>query len=252
MPNKVLVVDDDGASLELVTGLLGQARYEVRVARSGEQGLAVEARERPDLIVLELMLPDMDGFDVCRRLRRRTSAPIIILTGRADLVDRVVGLEVGADDYVTKPFGVQEFLARVKAALRRASKVDAPSDDRALMDFGEVIIDRSRHQVIVRGAAQHLTRKEFELLRVLAANAGRVVTIQTLLREVWHCPIEIVSRTVDVHIGRVRAKIEQNRDHPRLIVTVPRVGYKFVPPAERFAWSAPSPSEVAGELAVPV
>ncbi len=230
MADKVLVVDDDATICAMLTSILRREGHEVHVALGGEQALAMEQREKPDLILLDLILPDMDGVDVCRRMRHQTSAPIIILSARADVVDKVVGLEVGADDYVTKPFGAQELMARVKAVLRRAKRQVGPVSDDEVLDFGDVRIDRARHEVVVRGESRTLTRKEFDLLRTLAANAGRVMTTQALLREVWDCDVAIESRTVDVHIGRVRSKIEEDRKSPQLIITVPRVGYKFVPP----------------------
>lgn len=249
MAEKILIVDDDPTTRDVISGLLTRERYEVSSVGTGMQALAAEARDKPGLIVLDLILPDLDGVDVCRRLRQQTSTPILIVSARSDVVDKVVGLEVGADDYLTKPFGGQEFVARVKAVLRRADKRVRQVGEESALDFGEIKIDRARHEVRVRGESRRLTRKEFDLLCALAANAGRVMSTTALLRDVWDCPTEIESRTVDVHIGRVRAKIEADRRKPKLIVTVPRVGYKFVPPSassyiDRHL-SAPATSELA-------
>ena len=231
MAEKVLLVEDDKDVAGLVAEALRREGYEPVVAASGADALVAQRDESPALVILDLSLPDIDGFDVCRRLRQGSPVPIIMLTARSDLVDKVVGLEVGADDYVTKPFGMRELIARVRAQLRRAGDYAKPKATTKVLDFGDLVIDRGKHEVVVRGQPRHLTRKEFDLLHMLASNEGRVMRSADLLKQVWGYDDNIQSRTLDVHIGRVRAKIEENSRRPRLIVTVPCVGYKFQGPS---------------------
>ncbi|MGQ9730666.1 MAG: response regulator transcription factor [Candidatus Zipacnadales bacterium] len=230
MSKRVLVIEDDLDTLEFLEGALTSAGYECLTARSGEEGLAKERSQPPQLVVLDLKLPDTDGYDVCRQIRMRSTVPIIIVSGRDDLIERVVGLEVGADDYMVKPFGMREFLARVNALLRRVEEYSRPRKQDHILDFGEIKVDPERHEVMVRGQLTHFTKKEFELLTCLAENEGRVMRSADLLKRVWDYDDSIRSRTLDVHIGRVRAKIEREPSSPQIIVTVPCIGYKFVSP----------------------
>jgi two-component system, OmpR family, response regulator RegX3 len=230
MADTVLFIEDDRELVEMLGAALKREGLQCADARTGSEGLAKERTQAPDLVVLDLMLPDMDGYDVCRQIRTRSTVPIIMVTGRDDLVDRVVGLEIGADDYIVKPFGAKEFVARVRAQLRRVTEYCHPRDERKVLDFGELKIDEDRHEVVVRGQNLHFTRKEFDLLKTLAQNEGRVMRSSDLLRLVWDYDDNIRSRTLDVHIGRVRQKVEREPGAPRMILTVPCIGYKFVSP----------------------
>jgi phosphate regulon transcriptional regulator PhoB len=221
----VLVVEDEPDIRHLIAHHLAREGYRCREVASGAEALRAVRASTPDLIVLDLMLPEVDGIEVCRRLRgepRTAAIPIIMLTAKSDEVDRVVGLELGADDYVTKPFSPKELVARVRAVLRRAR----PDTQGRVYREGPVVLDPSRHAVTVRGAEVSLTPKEFDLLQVLLEAAGRVLTREHLLTHVWgyaHAD-QIESRTVDVHVRRLRAKLG---DEGRRIATVKSVGYRF-------------------------
>ena len=224
---KVLVVDDEESLLEAVRYALSREGFDVSVARDGGEAVRVFEAERPDLLVLDLMLPVMNGWDVCRRVRASSRVPIIMLTARDAEVDRVVGLEMGADDYVTKPFSVRELVARVRALLRRAAGGPEPSGEGTEIEATGVRLDPERHEVRVRGELVTLPLKEFELLAVLMENRGRVLTRQTLIDRVWGFDYVGDTKTLDVHVKRLRARIEEDRHDPRLIVTVRGVGYRF-------------------------
>jgi DNA-binding response OmpR family regulator len=232
-PSKVLVVEDDLTLLETLEYNLAAEGYEVITAADGLTALEVAREDQPDLIVLDLMLPHLDGFEVCRILRRETSVPILMLTARADEVDRVVGLEVGADDYLTKPFSMRELLARVKALLRRvrlireemAGQQAAPGTER--LAFGNLVIDLDRREVLVRGESLRLKPQEFELLVFLARHPGMALSRGLLLERVWGWDYGGGSRTVDVHVRWLREKIEADPANPQHIVTVRGVGYCF-------------------------
>jgi two-component system, OmpR family, response regulator RegX3 len=224
---KVLVVDDEESLLEAVRYALSREGFDVSVARDGGEAVRVFEAERPDLLVLDLMLPVMNGWDVCRRVRASSRVPIIMLTARDAEVDRVVGLEMGADDYVTKPFSVRELVARVRALLRRAAGGPEPSGEEAVIEATGVRLDPERHEVRVRGDLVTLPLKEFELLAVLMENRGRVLTRQTLIDRVWGFDYVGDTKTLDVHVKRLRARIEEDRHEPMLIVTVRGVGYRF-------------------------
>jgi two-component system, OmpR family, response regulator RegX3 len=224
---KVLVVDDEESLLEAVRYALSREGFDVSVARDGGEAVRVFEAERPDLLVLDLMLPVMNGWDVCRRVRASSRVPIIMLTARDAEVDRVVGLEMGADDYVTKPFSVRELVARVRALLRRAAGGPGPGGDSGVIEAGGVRLDPERHEVRVRGQLVALPLKEFELLAVLMENRGRVLTRQTLIDRVWGFDYVGDTKTLDVHVKRLRARIEEDRHEPRLLVTVRGVGYRF-------------------------
>jgi two-component system response regulator RegX3 len=223
---KVLVVDDEDSLLEAVRYALSREGLNVVVARDGAEAVQVFETERPDLLVLDLMLPVLNGMDVCRRIRTTSKVPILMLTARDAEVDRVVGLEMGADDYVTKPFSLRELVARVRALLRRAGVADS-SGDPPVLEASGIRLDSERHEVTVRGGLVSLPLKEFELLEVLLENRGRVLTRQTLIDRVWGFDYVGDTKTLDVHVKRLRARIEEDRHDPRLIVTVRGVGYRF-------------------------
>jgi DNA-binding response OmpR family regulator len=233
LPSQILVVEDDLTLLETLEYNLASEGYEVITAADGLMALEMARAEEPDLIVLDLMLPRLDGFEVCRILRRETSVPILMLTARADEVDRVVGLEVGADDYLTKPFSMRELLARVKALLRRVrlireEMVDAQRvSGKGQMAFGDLIIDLDRREVLLRGEALHLKPKEFDLLVFLSRHPGMALSRDLLLERVWGWDYGGGSRTVDVHVRWLREKVETDPANPVRIVTVRGIGYCF-------------------------
>ncbi len=223
----ILLVDDEDSVQKLLAYPLERDGYQVLPARDGEEALIRFAQERVDLVVLDLMLPRLDGLEVCRRLRAQSSVPIIMLTARGDELDKVMGLELGADDYITKPFSIREFRSRVRALLRRAA---APRHDprRAeVLSADGLAIDLSRRSVERDGRAVTLTYVEFELLRVLASNRGRAFTRQELLQELWGGSEYRDPRTIDVHVRHLREKLERDPKEPQLIVTVRSVGYRF-------------------------
>lgn len=222
---KILVVDDETAILKTLRFNLERSGYSVVTATDGRTAVSLAQREQPDLIVLDIMLPVLDGIEVCKEIRKFSSVPIIMLTAKDQEIDKVLAFELGADDYVTKPFALHEFLARVKVRLRRPS----PSLDghEAPIALGEIVLDPSRQQLTVRGGEVALAPKEFALLRVLMENHGRVVTRQTLLDKVWGYDFEGEQQTVSVHIRWLREKIEQDSAHPRHILTVRSRGYMF-------------------------
>jgi two-component system, OmpR family, response regulator RegX3 len=222
---KILVVDDEESLLETVRYALSRESFEVVVARDGAEAIRQFEAERPDLLVLDLMLPVLGGIDVCRRIRATSRVPILMLTARDGEVDRVVGLEMGADDYVTKPFSLRELVARVRALLRRAGL--AESEESGVLEASGVRLDPERHEVRIRGELENLPLKEFELLEVLLENRGRVLTRQTLIDRVWGFDYVGDTKTLDVHVKRLRARVEEDRHNPRLIVTVRGVGYRF-------------------------
>ncbi|MFQ6133637.1 MAG: response regulator transcription factor, partial [Armatimonadota bacterium] len=232
MKLKILVVDDEADVRDMVARVLEQNGFEAITAKNGQEALLRDLNDEPDLIVLDIMLPDINGIEVCRRLRGRTTKPVIMLTAKDEEVDRVVGLELGADDYVTKPFSPRELIARVRAQLRRTTEYSQAAEAGEVLDFDEIKIDASRHEVIVRGEEKRLTPKEFDLLHLLARNEGRIMHRDVLMQNVWGYDSSIESRTLDVHIQRLRKKIEGGATPPRLIITVPSLGYKFQAPAK--------------------
>ena len=229
MSSKVLIVEDEPTLLETLEYNLTRQGYQVYTAADGPTALEVARRERPDAIVLDIMLPGLDGLEVCRILRREMSVPILMLTARADEVDKVVGLEVGADDYLTKPFSMRELLARVKALLRRVrldrEELAAAEADRWI--FGDLVIDLARHEVLRQGEPLRLKPKEYDLLVFLARNKGIVLSRDLILERVWGWDYNGGSRTVDVHVRWLREKIESDPANPTRIVTVRTVGYRF-------------------------
>jgi len=222
---KILIVDDNPKIVELVRLYLEKDGYRVFVAYDGLEALEVARQKQPDLIVLDLLLPGMDGLDVCRILRAESEVPIIMLTAKSTEEDKLVGLELGADDYLTKPFSPRELVARIRAVLRRVGKEAAQGP--AELRFADLLIDRRSHEVQVRGEPVHLTPTEFRLLEVLAREPGRAFTRLELLDRVFGYDFEGFERTVDVHIKNLRKKIEPDPKEPTHIKTVYGVGYKF-------------------------
>lgn len=225
-PEKILVVDDEGHIIELVELYLGKEGYAVVCAHDGEEALEKFPSEAPDLLILDIMLPGVDGFDVLREIRKSSQVPVIMLTARESEVDKVVGLELGADDYLTKPFSPRELTARVKAVLRR-SKVHEKDESPVITRPG-LSIDSERRKVVVEGLGEvELTAKEFDLLFVLAANPGIVLKRDRLMEKVWGYEYVGDTRTVDVYIRHLREKLSDDAESPRFIETVRGVGYRF-------------------------
>ncbi len=225
MNRKILVVDDDPKTVDLLRLYLERDGYQVLVAYDGRQALDLARGRRPDLLLLDLMLPAVDGLDVCRILRAESRVPLIILTARATEADTLLGLDLGADDYIAKPFSPREVLARVRAVLRRVGeeREKGPSEAR----FGELVVDFFSHAARLRGAPLHLTPKEFKLLELLTKSPGRAFSRLELLEQVFGFDYEGFERTVDVHIMNLRKKIELDPARPAYIQTVYGVGYKF-------------------------
>jgi DNA-binding response OmpR family regulator len=226
MAQRILIIEDEAAIAEAVAHTLTREGFETRVAAEGEAGLHLAEQFAPDLVILDLMLPKLSGLDVCRLLRRHSTVPIIMLTAKAEEVDRVIGLELGADDYVVKPFGMRELVARVRAALRR-QQVRAQPEARPSFHDEHLFVDFSRPEVTVGGEEVALAPQELSLLQVLLAHRGRVRTRQQLLEEAWGGDEFIDPRTVDVHIRWLRKKLEPDPERPRYIETVRGLGYRF-------------------------
>ena len=223
---KVLIIEDEP---NMIVGLKDSCEYEgyeVSVARNGKEGLEKASTEKVDIILLDVMLPLMSGIDVCRTLRTRgIETPIVMLTARGQEMDKVVGLEVGADDYVTKPFSIKELLARIRAHLRRAAKEVVKLEGFA---FGDIELNFKKYTACKRGQVLELSAREFEILHYLIRHRGEIVTRDQLLDEVWGYDSTPVTRTVDNHIARLRQKIEQDPSKPQHIITVHRLGYRFI------------------------
>ena len=224
---KVLVVEDEDSYVDALTIGLAKEGFEVSVARDGAEAIDIFDSVDPDLVLLDVMLPKVSGVDVCRELRSRSSVPIIMVTAKDDEISTVVGLEVGADDYVAKPYRLRELVARMRAVLRRRIADDAVVDDDDIVSIGDVSIDRERHEVIIREENVALPLKEFELLSLLLLNAGRVLTRDTLIDRVWGSDYVGDTKTLDVHIKRLRSKVESDPTNPVRIVTIRGLGYKF-------------------------
>jgi DNA-binding response OmpR family regulator len=222
--SRVLVVDDDPGIVKVVRAYLEQAGFEVSVAYDGKKAMQITRNERPDLVILDLMLPEMDGWDVCRALRKESDVPIIMLTARVEESDKLIGLELGADDYVTKPFSPRELVARVRSVLRRVGGMPSRAER---FSRGEITIDLSRHSVEARGEAVDLTPTEFGLLATLMEDPGRAFTRSQLLQSVQGYAYEGYERTIDVHVKNLRQKIEIDPANPARIKTVYGIGYKF-------------------------
>jgi DNA-binding response OmpR family regulator len=228
-PSRILLVDDEAAIQTLLSYPLRKDGYEVVQASDGQEALARFAESAFDLVVLDVMMPRLDGLETCRRLRATSTVPIIMLTAKAEEIDKVVGLELGADDYITKPFSMREFRSRVKAALRRAGMArDAGEEgDGELLEVGDLRIDPSKRTVVIAGRQIELTFVEFEILAAMAANPGRVFTREVLLTRIWGDSAYRDPRTIDVHIRHLREKIEGDAKRPDYLFTVRGVGYRF-------------------------
>ena len=223
---RILVVDDEPTLVATLRFNLEREGFDVIVASDGGEALELVEGQRPDLVLLDLMLPGMHGFEVCRALRKRTAIPIVILTARTDEVDRIVGLEVGADDYVTKPFSMVELIARLRALLRRSAR-SLVQQEAEVIAAGPLAVDLGRREALINGEPLHLNPKEFDLLVILMQNRGKTLTRYQLLNKVWKYDSSGFSRTVDVHIGRLRRKIERHSDPPVRIITIRRYGYRL-------------------------
>jgi two-component system response regulator RegX3 len=230
----VLVVEDESSFAEALTIGLEREGFRVTTVQDGATALARFDELEPDLVLLDLMLPRVSGLDVCRELRTRSSVPIIMVTAKGSEVDTVVGLEVGADDYVTKPYRLRELVARMRAVMRRFETrgVEEPEFEGNPIQVGDVVVDPERHEVRVRGALVAMPLKEFELLALLMQNAGRVLTREVLIDRVWGSDYVGDTKTLDVHIKRIRSKIEDDPRLPRRIVTIRGLGYKYDVPRD--------------------
>ena len=227
----VLIVEDEESFVEALTIGLRREGFRTQVARDGVQALAQFDLVQPDLVLLDVMLPKMSGIDVCRQLRTRTKVPIIMVTAKGAEIDTVVGLEVGADDYVTKPYRMRELVARMRAVMRRMPSGAIDDDVRVpTIEIGDVRVDTERHEVTIRGELTPLPLKEFELLALLLANAGRVLTRDTLIDRVWGSDYVGDTKTLDVHIKRLRGRVELDPGNPNRIVTIRGLGYKYEAP----------------------
>ena len=223
---RILIVEDEASFSDPLSWLLEREGHEVVVREDGRSGLEEFTRNPADLVLLDVMLPGMSGVEVCRELRRESSVPIIMLTAKDSEVDKVVGLEIGADDYVTKPYSARELLARINAVLRR--RIAPPAQEDHIVRVGDVELDADSHVVVVRGEPVSMPLKEFELLEMLMRNHGRVLTRAQLIDRVWGADYVGDTKTLDVHIKRVRGKVEENPSSPRMITTIRGLGYKFV------------------------
>jgi DNA-binding response OmpR family regulator len=234
MPEKILVVEDEPALQETLSYNLTKQGYEVEAVGDGRLALEAARARTPDLIVLDLMLPGLDGFEVCKILRKEMTVPILMLTARDEEIDRVVGLEVGADDYLTKPFSMRELLARVKAQLRRTEllrqelgKIQTPETIHKVLTFGDLSIDQTRREVTLGGEVLPLKPQEYELLVFFAEHKGQMLSREFILERVWGWDYIGDSRSVDVHVRWLRQKIEQDAANPQRIITVRGGGYRF-------------------------
>ncbi|MGH9054600.1 MAG: winged helix-turn-helix domain-containing protein [Acidimicrobiales bacterium] len=223
----VLVIEDEQSFVEALVVGLKREGFLVHVAHDGAEGLQLFDNVRPDLILLDVWLPQKSGIDVCREIRTRSGVPIIMVTAKSSEIDTVVGLEVGADDYVTKPYSLRELVARMRAVLRRAPAPGGGETGGEALEVGAVRLDPERHEVFLRGDAVPLPLKEFELLEILMRNMGRVLTRETLINRVWGPHYVGDTKTLDVHVKRLRAKIEEDPSHPERITTIRGLGYKF-------------------------
>jgi two-component system response regulator RegX3 len=237
-PPLILLAEDEESFIDALVVGLGREGFRVAVARDGRDALRLFGEVEPDLVLLDLMLPKLSGIDVCRSIRARSSVPIIIVTAKGTEIDTVVALEVGADDYVTKPYRLRELVARIRAVMRRSSAAAGRAaethtgglvqgDEEGPFESGQVRVDPDRRRVFVRGEEVQLRRKEFELLRLLVENAGRVLTRDVLIDRVWGSDYIGDTKTLDVHVKRLRSRIESDPSSPRLITTVRGVGYRF-------------------------
>jgi two-component system response regulator RegX3 len=225
----VFVVEDEESFIEALEIGLKREGFKVHVARDGAEALSMFDGVKPDIVLLDVMLPKLSGTDVCRELRKKSQVPIIMVSAKGSEIDTVVGLEVGADDYIVKPYRLRELVARIRAALRRSSLTPTEIDEvgYGTVRIGDISIDPEQHVVTVRGTVTKLPLKEFELLYVLIANAGRVMTRETLIDRVWGTDYYGDTKTLDVHIKRLRSKIEADPANPSQVVTIRGLGYKY-------------------------
>jgi two-component system, OmpR family, KDP operon response regulator KdpE len=223
----ILVIDDEAQILRALRTILSSNQFKVTVASLGEEGLALAAAITPDLIILDLSLPDMDGVEVCERLREWTQVPIIVLSVRESERDKVIALDKGADDYLTKPFGIEELLARIRVALRHSAQ-NLGSQKSQIITAGSIVIDLALHIVTRSGEEVKLTATEFKLVAYLAANAGRVLTNQSILSHVWNPADADRVEYLRVYVRQLRKKLEEDPDHPRIIRNEPGIGYRFM------------------------
>jgi len=227
MNGKILVVDDEKAIVDILKFNLEREGFEVLTAYDGEEGYGVFHLESPDLMLLDIMMPKMDGLSLCKKVRETSSVPIIMLTARAEEVDKVLGLEFGADDYITKPFGVRELIARVKANLRRQSMDKPVEDNSQMLKFGDFVIDINKYEVTKKGKIIELTIREYELLKFLASQKHQIFSREQLLEQVWGYEYYGDVRTVDVTVRRLREKVEDTPSKPSMIITKRGIGYYF-------------------------
>ena len=227
MSERVLLIEDDSRLAGMVSEYLGKAGFHVIHAENGTRGLALHGREPVDVVILDLMLPDTDGLEICRLIRARSDSPILMLTARGDPMDRVVGLEMGADDYLPKPFEPRELLARLRAILRRSRAGPRTGSNPDVLRYGRLEIDRGAREARLDGVLRLLTGYQFALLLTLAEHAGRVMSRDALMDAVKGEPIEAFDRSIDVHISRIRAAIEDDPKKPRRVITVRGTGYVF-------------------------
>ncbi|WP_028307893.1 response regulator transcription factor [Desulfitibacter alkalitolerans] len=230
---KILIIDDERDIIQLVTLLLQDERYQVISAESGQQALKLARTEKPDLIILDVFLPDMDGIDVCQELRHFTSVPILFLSCKCDDIDKIVGLRVGGDDYITKPFSPGELIARVKAHLRRSRLPSTINKHNRIYRYPGLEIDVASHEIRLNHSIVNLSAKEFQILAILAQNPSRIFTADHLFQLVWNLEDFTDTRTVAVHISSLRKKIEPDPAKPRYVLTVRGVGYKFNIPQDK-------------------
>lgn len=230
MNKKILIVDDEKPIVEILTYNLKKEGYDTIEANNGEDAIVMALHENPDLILLDVMLPLMDGFSVCKKLRETIDTPILMLTAKEDEIDKIIGLELGADDYITKPFSVRELMARIKANLRKSPSVKKEGNSNKksqILRVGVLTLDLEKYEAKVRGKVVDLTLREFELLKFLATQEGQVFSREALLEKVWGYEYYGDIRTVDVTIRRIREKIEQDPSEPQLLVTKRGIGYYF-------------------------
>ncbi len=226
-PIRVLLVEDESSFIEALQIGLGNEGFEVTVATDGAQALDLFEETNPDLVLLDLMIPKISGLDVCRQIRATSTTPIIMVTAKSEEIDTVVGLEVGADDYVTKPYRLRELVARMRAVLRRTSAEQDVADVNVAAETGGLRLEPETRRAFVRGDEVQLRRKEFELLRLLMENSGRVLTRDVLIDRIWGSDYVGDTKTLDVHIKRLRAQVEEDPKAPTLITTIRGVGYRF-------------------------
>jgi two-component system phosphate regulon response regulator OmpR len=231
MPARVLLIDDDARLVEMLGEYLRSRGYQVEICGDGESGLSAQKHADFDAVILDVMLPGIDGLEVCRRMRAHSQVPILMLTARGDDMDRIVGLEIGADDYLPKPFNPRELLARLAAILRRSRPSTGQSED--VLRFGALEIDRAAREVRMHGQRRELTGRQFNLLLLLAERAGRVQTREQIMEALKGEEWDSVDRSIDVHISRVRQLIEDDPRHPRFVQTVRGTGYVLTPPTEQ-------------------